>query len=65
MTSTYGAISQNATRPVWVTLPVVTSTNQGMAIAETRVPVWAIREAANRPATGRHERVMTAPAGSG
>lgn len=41
LATTYGANSQNATRPVCAALPVDTSTNQGIAIAETRVPVRA------------------------
>ena len=38
-----------ATRPVWVALPVVVSTNHGIAIIETRVPVSEIASAVSQP----------------
>ena len=53
--TTYGAISMNATMPVCTALPVEASTNQGSAIAETRVPVQATACAASTPASPRHD----------
>ncbi|CAM5690498.1 hypothetical protein SCALM49S_10139 [Streptomyces californicus] len=67
LTRTYGAeVSQNATSPVRVALPVVTRTNQGRAIGEIRVPVTDAAMAARTPASGRNDRsagITPAPAG--
>lgn len=57
LTRTYGAISQKATSPVRVALPVVTRTNQGRAIREIRVPVTEAATAASTPASGRKDRL--------
>jgi hypothetical protein len=51
LTITYGDISQRATSPVRVALPVVTSTNHGNAMAETRVPVSDTAMAVSTPAS--------------
>jgi hypothetical protein len=56
LTTTYGVISQKATSPVWVALPVVTSTNQGSAMPEIRVPVSDTAIAASTPPSARKER---------
>ena len=45
LSSTSGAISANATRPVLVGEPVVVRTSHGIAIIETRVPVSEIATA--------------------
>ncbi|GAA2905559.1 hypothetical protein GCM10020220_113490 [Nonomuraea rubra] len=63
LTSTYGAISANATIPVCTALPVLTYTNQGSAMADTRVPVSATVMAASTPAKDR--ALMPVPAGPG
>lgn len=63
-TTTYGAISQKATTPVWVALPVVTSTNQGSAMAETRVPVNDTAIAASTPTSGSDVRRPDMPSES-
>ena len=47
--STIGIISANATRPVWVAAPVVVSTNHGIAIIDTRVPVRESASAVSQP----------------
>ncbi len=49
LSSTSGSISASATRPVFVALPVVVSTNHGSAIIETRVPVSEIASAVSQP----------------
>ena len=54
--TTYGAISANAMIPVCTALPVVVSTNQGSAIADTLVPVQATACAASTPANPRQRR---------
>ena len=43
--STSGAISANATSPVFVADPVLVSTNHGIAIIESRVPLTEIASA--------------------
>ncbi len=62
LTSTYGTISANATTPVQAALPVVPSTYQGRATADTRVPVSATAVAASTPASGRTRPFTTVPA---
>ena len=57
---TYGAISAKATRPVWVALPVVVRTNQGIAIIDNRVPVSETASAPSHPISGAR-RFMSAP----
>jgi hypothetical protein len=49
LSSTIGAISAAATRPVFVGDPVVTSTSHGIAIIETRVPRSETASAVNQP----------------
>ena len=49
LSTTIGSISARATRPVWVALPVVVSTNHGSAIMETRVPMSESASAVSQP----------------
>ena len=51
--SRYGRVSANATRPILVGLPVVTSTSHGMVTTEMRVPRLEIRSAPTRTTSCR------------
>ncbi len=49
LNSTSGSISARAARPVFVGLPVDSSTNSGIATIETRVPVIEMASAVSQP----------------
>ncbi len=49
LNTTSGSISASATRPVLVALPVCSSTNSGIAIIDTRVPVIESASAVSQP----------------
>ena len=57
--STNGSSEKKPTSPVWATLPVVCSTNQGIASCVSRLPVIETASDARRAASGTR---VTAPA---